>query len=156
MTEDQEKQARYTKGIAVMNAGKPLATAKPEDILLRLQTESAYSVAKSLGIAHVALYQWLLRNCPDDWQALSTAVQLAKLHDAQDSLDDKEVAMDSVTVSRVRESARIAMWNMSKTSKLYADKQDNQGLSVNIVIQREDVAVTVDNDLPVQDAKPIE
>jgi len=126
---------RYTAGIAVMNAGKPLVDAKPQDILHRLQTENARTVAKDLGISHVALYAWLLRNCPDDWQALSAAVQLGKITDAQDTLDDKTIDMDSVAISRTRESAKLASWQLERVSRIYAAKQEvNQGVSINVTI----------------------
>jgi hypothetical protein len=151
----QTESRQYTAGIAVMNAGKPLAMLNGDatDILQRLQTESARTVAKDLGITHVSLYQWLLRNCPEDWQALSTAVQLSKLTDCQDDLDDTEKTMDSATISRVRESARIAMWQLSKTSKLYADKQDaNSGINIQVVISNplDQAHVVVDNPLNAQ------
>ena len=125
-----------------MNAGKALAEFNGDAsiILARLQTESARQIAADLGISHVSLYAWLLRNCPEEWRSLSTAVQLAKLHDAQSSLDDNQVVMDSTTVSRVRESARIAMWNMSKTSGIYADKQEAAGMNVQVIINRDEPA----------------
>lgn len=130
---DIQPSRQYTAGISVMNAGKALANAKADDILERLETESAYNIAKSLGINRNALYAWLLRNCPEQWQALSTAVQLGKLTDAQDKLDTDDT-LDSIGTSRVRESARIAMWQLSKTSKLYADKQDVNSGIIQVVI----------------------
>jgi hypothetical protein len=146
---DIQESKRYTAGIAVMNAGKALANANAEDILERLETESAYNIAKSLGINRNALYAWLLRNCPEQWQSLSTAVQLGKLSDAQERLDTDD-SLDSVGTSRIRESAKIAMWQLSKTSKLYADKQDaNSGINIQVVISNplDQAHVVVDNPL---------
>jgi len=119
-----------------MNAGKALANVDPDSILARLETETAVQIAKDLGINRNALYAWLLRNRPEQWQSLSTAVQLGKLDDSQSKLETDET-LDSVGASRAREVARIAMWQLSKTSKLYADKSENAGLAVNIVVQRD-------------------
>jgi len=140
MTEDQAKLPQFTHGIAVMNAGKPLANLKGDatSILARLQSETAIQVAEDLGITTVSLYQWLLRNAPEEWQALSSAVQLDKLHTCQDTFDREDC--DSAMTSRVREKARIAMWQLSKTSKLYADKQESAGMNVQVIINRDEPA----------------
>ena len=151
MSANPETIKPWQPGLAVMNNGKALYGKTPDQILTALQTQTAPELAKSLGIGHVALYQWLLRNCPEDWQSLSAAKQLSKIEDAQDRLDDMSVVLDGVTVSRIRESARIASWQLERVSKLYAAKQEiNQGISITVNVNRDlaDNSITIEQDPP--------
>jgi len=128
-------------GLAVMNAGKPLAALKGDasTILERLESESIAEIAASLKISQTALYAWLLQHCPEKWQAISSAIQLSKLTDCQNRFDDADC--DGLETARTREKAKIAMWQLSKTSKLYADKQDaNAGINIQVVIHRDEPA----------------
>ena len=151
MSANPETIKHWQPGLSVMNANKVLANTSADEILTRLQTETAIQIANSLGINRNALYAWLLRNCPEQWQALSTAVQLGKVTDYQDRLDTDDT-LDGVGTSRIREAAKIAMWQLSKTSKMYADKQEiNAGISITVNVNRDlaDNSITIDQDPPV-------
>ncbi len=133
--------------LTAANAGKPLAMLdSPQIILDRLSNgETAPQIAKDLGISHAALYQYLLRQCPDEWTALSAAKSLVKIEKAEMALDDAELTPDSVSVSRVRESARLAMWNLERVArKMYGQKDDSQnGVNIQVVISDSDDSKTV-------------
>lgn len=133
-------------GLVAMNQGKPLANLESPQVILDrvLQGESVPEIAKDIGISHVSLYNYLMRHCPDEWMHASSARQLAKVADAQDKLDDhdgvldeRNKCLDGATVSRVRESARIAMWQLERTArKMYGQKDDSQnGVNIQVVIQ---------------------
>lgn len=120
------------------NAGKPLASLESPDLILqRLQDgESPMEIAQSLGVSDVALYKYLVRNCPDDWQAVSAARSLAKIEKAERELDSAELTPDSVSVSRSRESARLAMWNLERVArKMYGQRDESaNGVNIQVVI----------------------
>lgn len=138
-------------GLIAMNSGKPLATIGIEPILERLRAgESALSIAKDVGVHHTALYQYLLRNAPEEWLSLSAARSLVKLESAENALDDAELTPDGVSVSRVRESARLAMWNLERVArKMYGQKDESaNGVNIQVVIAPVDgeQTVTIEHD----------
>jgi len=120
------------------NAGKVLASLEsPQPILDRLIAgEPIASIAKDLGLSKVALYKYLLRNCPEDWASISASMQLAKIDDAQTELDDKTIEHDSVSVARVRESAKLATWQLERMArKLYGQRDESaNGVNIQVVI----------------------
>lgn len=128
-------QAWQQKGLDVMNAGKPLAQLKGDatPILERLKSESAKEIAESLGITRIALYDWLLRTCPDKWQAMSAARNLDRISQAEDTFDSESAS--GLDVTRARESARLASWQLERVSRIYAAKQEiNQGVQISVTI----------------------
>src|SRR3990167_1269771 len=85
-----EVQARQVAALTKAHEGKPLAALQgdAQPILDRLeQGESAVEIAASLGINRVSLYAWLIRHCPEQWQAIATARQLSRLDECEDTLD---------------------------------------------------------------------
>jgi transposase-like protein len=136
--ESPAKPPFYALGQAVANAGKPLAALNGDasSILERFSAgESAASIAKSFGISDPALYSWLLRNCPDEWLATSAGRALQRLEKARSDLD---VADDKVVISRARESAKLAQWDLERANrKLFGDnKTENGGFTINVVLDR--------------------
>ena len=126
-------------GRAVANAGKPLAALNGDatSIIQRLADgESASQVAESIGVSTVALYGFLLRNAPEQWQELSAGKALHRLERARTDLDAAE---DMLTVSRSREVAKLAQWDLERANrKLYGDsKPDNSGLTIQVLIARD-------------------
>lgn len=143
----------HTKaGLIAMNDGKPLAMLEsPQIILDRIEHgESPMQVAKSLGVSDVALYRYLMRNCPDEWTAVSAARSLAKIEKAERELDDPELTPDGVSVSRSRESARLAMWNLERVArKMYGQRDESQnGVNIQVVIAplESEQTVTIEHD----------
>ncbi len=133
---------RYTAGIAVMNADKALFGANPQDLLDRLGAgETASQLAGKLGIGLPALYQWLLRNCPEQWASMSAGLALSRIDKAESTLDDETLGdspkRDSVIVSRARSQAAIAQWSLERVArKMYGDTKGNGEVNVTVVIDR--------------------
>lgn len=130
---------RCKAGLEVANAGKPLAQLKGDatEILDRLRAgETVPTISAELGIAEAALYAFLLRNAPEQWQEITAGRALSRLDKAETDLDTAE---DQLTVSRARESAKLAQWNLERANrKLYGDaKQDNSGLTIQVLIARD-------------------
>lgn len=137
---------RCRAGLTVANAGKPLAAldGNAEAILERLrQRESVKDIADSLGVSDVTVYGFLLRHAPDQWMEISAGKSLARIEKAADDLDTAE---DQLTVSRARESARLAQWDLERAArKLYGDnKSENTGVTVNVIIDRGTDGVTIE------------
>lgn len=142
---------RTRAALIAANANRPLAQLEsPQPILDRLeQGETAVQIAESLGISKVALYKYLLRQCPEEWQAMSAAMQLAKVDDAQQCLDDPSVQHDNVTVARVRESAKLATWQLERVArKMYGQRDESQnGVNIQVVIAPyEPTGVTIEQE----------
>ena len=135
-------------GLAVANAHKPLAqySQDPEAILCRLRAgESVKQLCADLGVSHVAFYTWAVRNCPDEFLAISAGRSLARIGDAEDLIDSAE---DQLAVSKGRESARLAQWNLERANrKLFGDsKADAGGVVVQVVINRGDEHVVIEGE----------
>src|SRR3990167_10559981 len=120
--------ANARAGLTAMNAGKPLAALNGdvESIIAMFESgDTALQIAGKLGITHVALYKWLLRNCPEEWQAISAAKQLVKLDECEAVWDSKysgDARADGVTVSRTREKMKQAQWHLERANrKLFGD-----------------------------------
>lgn len=126
-------------GLAVANEGKPLAefSKDPELILARLRGgESVAAVAADLGVSATAFYAWAVRNCPDEFLAISAGRSLARIEVAEQTIDDAE---DQLAVSKGRESARLAQWHLERASrKLFGDSKAESGnVTVQVLIQRD-------------------
>ena len=132
---------RCKAGLAVANANKPLANCNHDEVLGRLRAgESPSQLAKSLGISHQAVYEWLIAHYPEQWMAISASKSLARIETAETSLDAETI--DQVGISRARESARLAQWTLERTAKrLYGDAKEGGGTVVNVLVQRDGVTV---------------
>lgn len=142
--------AGLRKAMAVANADKVLAKYEGDttEILNRLRDgESVVKIAADLGIAHISLYAWLLRNSPEEWLAISAGKALARVETAEKDMDEAD---DTVKVSRARESHRMGAWSLERAArKLYGDnKADAGGMTVQVLIARdgEHVAVNVEGE----------
>lgn len=123
-----------------MNEGKPLATIGAETILERLRAgEKPVAIAADLKVSHVALYQFLIRNAPEEWASLSASRSLTKIEEAEDELGDAKLSPDGVSVARSREKARLAQWNLERMApRMYGDtKNQGNGVNIQVVIQRD-------------------
>lgn len=119
--ETLERVPAHTRaGLKAMNADAPLA-GQVKAILQRLETETIAQIATDHQVSQTAVYMQLLRNAPQEWQALQAAKSLQKLDKAE---SDLEAADDGVKVSRARELARLAMWHLERTCRpIYGDTQ---------------------------------
>jgi len=128
MAEDAEPS--WTKGLAVMNADKPLAQVEAEAILARYEGgETIAEIAKDLGVTHQALYRKLLVEHPENWKRYKAARALT---DFEECREDLKSAQDGLSLGRARESARLAMWELERLAKpIYG--QDQPQVTVNIV-----------------------
>jgi hypothetical protein len=126
-------------GLEVANAGKPLAALNGDasSILERLRNgEGAANIAKDVGVSDVALYAFLLRNAPEQWQEISAGKALSRYEKAKSDLD---AASDQIGIGKARESGKFAQWDLERASrKLYGDnKQDQGGITVQVLIARD-------------------
>lgn len=138
-----------------MNADKPLATVDTQEILDKLLSgQSVQQIANDLNITRIALYAWMLRNCPGQWLETQAAKQLSKLDECE-SVFDAEYSGDSrrdgIDISRTREKAKLAQWHLERANrKLFGDSKAEGAGKVQIVIQRLDstdnVGVTICGD----------
>jgi len=136
-------------GLIAMNANKALANVQPDEVLDILRTgQSVSQVAKSYGISHQALYEWLLRHCPDQWVAISSARSLVKIEQAEELVDDEN--SDGLAITRAREKARMAFWQLERTArKMYGQKDESaNGVNIQVVIAPMDAepGVTIEHD----------
>ncbi len=147
-----DKPTRSLNGVAVMNAGKPLAAfeGNADEILAVFETGLPIAkVAEKYGVSHQAMYAFLLRNAPEKWAAASAAQSLVKVEQAAEDLDS---ASDSVAVARSREVARLAQWNLERMApRMYGDvKNTANGVNIQVVINRDGSAdasvIDVDRD----------
>lgn len=132
--------AKCLAGLAVLHADKPLAqyTSNPEIILSRLRNgETVMAVAADLEISKTALYAWLLRNCAEEFMAVSAGRSLSRIEQAESDLDSDD--SDQLKVTKARESARLAQWTLERASrKLFGDaKPDSAGITVQVLIARD-------------------
>ncbi len=140
----EEKPKPWANGLAVMNAGRPLAALEGDasPILARLGAgETTKQIADSYGIALPALYQWLLRNCPEQWASASAGLALARIDKGEAILDDDNLGtnpkVDGVIVSRARASIASAQWTVERVArKMYGDTKGNGDVAITVVIDR--------------------
>lgn len=130
---------RCKAGLEVANANKPLAQFKGDasPILDRMRNgETATAIAQSFGITDIALYAFLLRNAPEQWQEIVAGRALSRYEKAKTDLD---AADDQVGIGKARESGKFAQWDLERASrKLFGDnKQDSQGVTVQVLIARD-------------------
>lgn len=133
-------------GLAVANANKPMAqfTETPEVILDRLRAgESVPELAKSIGVNHSHVYEWLLRHCPDEWTAISAAKSLHRIQKAEEDMD---AADDQVKVAKARESHRMGAWTLERVARrLYGDnKTEGGGVTINVTLDRSCDGLTIE------------
>lgn len=141
--------AKCLAGLAAAHADKPLArfTGTPEVILSRLRNgENVTTVAAELEVSRTALYAWLLRNCAEEFMAISAGRSLSRIEQAETDLDAEE--SDQLKVTKARESARLAQWTLERASRrLFGDsKVESGGVTVQVLIVRDGETHTVIED----------
>ena len=160
--------ANTVAALAAANEGQPLAelAGDVEPIISRLETgESARQIATSLGITHVALYAWLLRHCPDRWQEISAARQLSRLDNCEQDMDSvdpsthdeytSEIARaDSITITRARETARMAQWHLERANRKLFGQDKGISIAINTITSIERVILSEDKAGVTVDAVP--
>jgi hypothetical protein len=128
-------------GLEVANAGKPLAALNGDttEILARLRNGArVQDLATEYGVGHPAMYEWLMRHCPDEWTAISAGKSLARMEQAEADLD---AAQDNTQVSKARESHRMGQWTLERVARrLYGDsKPDSSGITVQVIVARDGI-----------------
>jgi hypothetical protein len=128
---------------AMRKRGRPkgsksiLPTIKPEDLLKRYQNgEFGTDIAKSLGVPHQAVYDYLLRHCEDEWKTAQIARAMAEWNAAKEEYaklrkQAAEIA-DNIDAERVRialacarEEAKSAGWELERLcNRLFGQKQE--------------------------------
>lgn len=126
-------------GLAVANANRPLAqfNGDTSSVLERLRNgERPVDVAKDLGVSHVALYAFLLRNSPEEWKAISAGKALARIEQAEVDMD---AATDQTQISKARESHRMGAWAAERVARsIYGETKNGAGdITVQVLIQRD-------------------
>jgi hypothetical protein len=126
-------------GLAVAHADKVLAKFKGDTsvVLDRLRNgERAVDIAKDLGVSHVALYAFLLRNSPEEWKAISAGKALARIEQAENDMDS---ATDQTQISKARESHRMGAWAAERVARsIYGETKNGSGdITVQVLIQRD-------------------
>lgn len=132
-------------GLAVANADRVLAQFKGDTtvVLDRLRAgERPVDVAKDLGVSHVALYAFLLRNSPEEWKAISAGKALARIEQAEVDMD---AADDQVKIAKARESHRMGAWAAERVARsIYGETKNGTGdITVQVLIQRDGEVKTV-------------
>jgi hypothetical protein len=88
------------------------AVREPKKALERIKRgEGLRSIGKSLGLSHVAVRKWLLKEVGPEYAELQTDGLLERVVDADRML---EVARDPVTIARAREMARFARMDLER------------------------------------------
>jgi hypothetical protein len=99
-----------------LRSDRPLS--KPgvlQDVLEALDAgEPAKKIADRYGVSDVALYRYLLKHAPQEWQALSAGQSLARI-DREDMA--MEGATNGVQLGRSRERMSLAKWMLERTSR---------------------------------------
>jgi hypothetical protein len=154
-----EVPAHTVAALTKAHEGKPLAALNgdAQPILDRLEAgESSMEIAASIGISRISLYAWLVRHCPDQWQAICAARQLHRLDECEDTLDSPlpiakrvypdgsytesvDSKVDNANVTRARDKARMAQWHLERANrKLFGDAKSlnlNDGQPIVVVHQ---------------------
>jgi hypothetical protein len=98
--------------------------------------ESIRDIAKSMGCSHVALYNRLLVECPEEWKALASSNALSDLDEAE---HDLKTAPDMLTVTRARGWADIQRWKLERLLRRYFGQDQAvtaQAVQININLRR--------------------
>ena len=101
--------------------------------------ESIREIAKTFGCSHIALYNRLLTECPDEWKAIASSNALTDLEQAE---QDLKTAPDMLSVTRARGWADIQRWKLERLLRRYFGQDQHVGagaaVQINIGIARKD------------------
>lgn len=126
--------SRGPRGLAEAWADSPLALlcgdATPVLDLLRAG-ERPVEVAARFGVGAPKLYEWLMRNAPEEWASVSAARALDRLDQADGILDE---AGDKFEVHKAAVMQRGAQWTLERLAPaLYGTKGGGAGATVVVV-----------------------
>jgi hypothetical protein len=110
-----------------------------------LDGESIQTLAAEHQTCHRTIYKWLLKECGPQYEEIVTDALIARIADADQSLD---MARDGVQIARAREMAKFARMDFERRRpKLYGPKQEVQvDHTVNITVNRGPVILPVVSD----------
>lgn len=131
--------AKCVAGLAVMNAGKPLAGygGDTTEVLAQLADgKSVPTLAKELKISESALYAWLLAHNPEEWKAIVASKALQRVEKAEIDMD---AADDAIKISKARESHKMGAWALERVSRaIYGDTKNGSGDTiVQVLVSRD-------------------
>lgn len=131
--------AKCVAGLAVMNAGKPLAGYEGDttEILSQLAAGSTVpDLAAKLGIHKASLYAWLLAHNPEEWKAIVASKALERVEKAEQDMD---AADDQVKIAKARESHKMGAWALERVSRaIYGETKNGAGdITVQVLIARD-------------------
>lgn len=128
--------AHARAGLLAMNAGNPLANLDPKtvcmDVIARyMDGESISKIADGYGLKSTErLYQLLVEHAEDHWKRATTARALAR-HDT--AIRTMEQATDGLSLSRGREVARTAQWELERVCRrIYGTDPPQVNIQVNL------------------------
>lgn len=149
-------------GLAVMNADKPLAKLEGAHVITDryMAGENIKTIAKSLNVSHMAIYDYLWRTIPNEWPKLRAARAELQYDNAIDSMAENKNAdgspLDGLAIARTRETARFRYGELAALRREFSPKQEISGtvapiFNINIVAapqQKVEIDVTQDSAKP--------
>ena len=96
------------------------------------QGETIRDIAASIGCSHVAIYNRLLTEAPDEWKAVASSNALTDLDQAE---QDLKTAPDMLTVTRARGWADIQRWKLERLLRRYFGQDQAAGSAPQVAIQ---------------------
>ena len=85
-------------------------------------------LAAQYGVQPITIYQFFLRNIPEDWQAAQKARALAMKEGGEDGLDD---AKDPLDVAIAREKLRAGQWDLERVDRSNYGR-DETNININV------------------------
>ena len=111
-------------GLAVMNADKPLAKIPAAFILDKYESgQSIVEIAEELGVSNQAVYRHLLTHYGPEWRVYQSARAMADLDEQKKNMKD---AADGLGVTRARELAGLAKWELERLAKQMYGQETTQ------------------------------
>lgn len=85
-------------------------------------------LAKQYGVQPITIYQFFLRNVPEDWLAAQKARAIAMKEGGEDGLDD---AADPLEVAKAREKLRAGQWDLERVDRKNYGR-DDANININV------------------------
>jgi hypothetical protein len=115
----------------------PLTKADLPEIIQRYRAgESMLTIAKESCVKSRQLYNWVMAEAGEEYQAIQTECLLNRVSDADDMLMKAE---DMLQVARAREIARYSRMDLERRRPhLYGPKQEiKQDTTITVIVQRQ-------------------
>lgn len=106
-----------------------LSEVNPQGLVARfLAGETIRKMAKQYGVSRIAMYQFLLRNVPEEWVEAQRARAYAVKEDGEDRI---EKAKNPLQLQKGKEQASGGRWDLERLwRKVYG--RDNPEININI------------------------